>query len=157
MLTLNNYLKYDMTMQEYYITMDGVTNHTTYSSDELALVFGSDVNKAIKVICHSVYRLIYNHRQGIGKNEHIAYMRKKIYDNLGSEVNALMLAMIEAVKGAIESGMDLNAYTNEPKENLPYTVKDELRVAELLDSARKPITAAISYTLEEINATQAGV
>lgn len=153
MLTLNNYLKYDITLQEYYITMDAVTNYTTYSSDELSLVFG-DVNKAIKTICHSVYRLIYNWRKGDGRQDHIKYMRKKIYDNANNETTALMLAMIEAVKGAIESGMDLNAYINEPKDNLPYTVKEELKLAELLDSAKKPTdTEDITYTQGEYDAT----
>ena len=153
MLAQDNYIKYNMTLQEYYITMDAVTNYTTYTSDELALIFG-DVNKGIKVICHSIYRLIYNWRKGDGRQDHIRYMRKKIYDNNNGEVTALMLAMIEAVKGAIESGMDLNAYINEPKENLPYTVKEELKLAELLDSAKKPTnTKNISYTQDEYDAT----
>lgn len=153
MLTLNNYLKYDMTLQEYYITMDAVTNYTTYTSDELALIFG-DVNKGIKVICHSIYRLIYNWRKGDGRQDHIRYMRKKIYDNNNGEVMALMLAMIEAVKGAIESGMDLNAYINEPKDNMPYTVKEELKLAGLLDSSKKPSNITdISYTQGEYDET----
>ena len=153
MLTLNDYIKYNMILQEYYITMDAVTNYTTYNSDELSLVFG-DVNKAIKVISHSVYRLIYNWRKGNGRQDHIKYMRKKIYENKNGEVTALMLAMIEAVKGAIESGMDLNAYINEPKDNIPYTVKEELKLAELLDSSKKPTdTEDITYTQGEYDAT----
>ena len=150
MLTENNYIKYDMTLQEYYITVDAITNYTTYNSDKLSLIF-NDVNKDIKMICHSVYRLIYLWRKGNGRQDHIKYMRKKIYDNDNGEVTALMLAMIEAVKGAIESGMDLNAYIDEPKDNLPYTVKEELKLAELLDSAKKPTnTEDITYTAEEL-------
>lgn len=153
MLAQNDYIKYNMTLQEYYITMDAITNYTTYTSDELALIFG-DVNKGIKVICHSIYRLIYNWRKGVGRQDHIKYMRKKIYDNNNGEVTALMLAMIEAVKGAIESGMDLNAYINEPKDNMPYTVKEELKLAELLDNAKKPSNIAdISYTQGEYDET----
>ena len=115
------------------------------------MIFKSDANKAIKIISHSVYRLIYNWRKGVGRNDHIKYMRKKIYDNDNEEVTALMFAMIEAVKGAIESGMDLNAYINEPKDNMPYTVKEELKLAELLDSSKKPTnTEDISYTAEEL-------
>lgn len=151
MLSTSDYIKYDMTLQEYYITLDAVTNYTTYNSQELSLVFGNDVDKGIKNISHSIYRLIYLWRKGEGRTEHIKYMRKKIYNNANGEVNALMLAMIEAVKGAIESGMDLNAYINEPKDNLPYTVKEELKLAELLDSSRKPInTTDITYTAEEL-------
>ena len=149
-LTQNDYIKYDMTTQEYYITRDAVINLTTYSSDELGLIF-NDINKALKIISHSVYRLIYNWRKGIGGRDHIKYMRKKIYDNAKEEVTALMLAMIEAVKGAVESGMDLNAYINEPKDTLPHTVREELKLAELLDSSKKPIdTQDITYTAEEL-------
>ena len=151
-LTLtSDYIKYDMALQEYYITTDAITNYTTYNSNDLSLIFKSDANKAIKIISHSVYRLIYNWRKSVGRNDHIKYMRKKIYDNDNKEVTALMFAMIEAVKGAIESGMDLNAYINEPKDNMPYTVKEELKLAELLDSSKKPTnTEDISYTAEEL-------
>ena len=143
-----------MTLQEYYITLDAITNYTAYNSDEIALVFG-DVDKSLKVISHSVNRLINTYRKGAGLSDHIKYMRKKIYDNANGEVTALMLAMIEAVKGAIESGMDLNAYINEPKETLPKTVYQELRMAELLDSSKKPTdTLAIAYTQDEYDATE---
>ena len=125
-LTLtSDYIKYDMALQEYYITQDCITNYTTYNSSDLGLIF-ANANKAIKIISHSVYRMIYNWRKGVGGRDHIKYMRKKIYDNNNEEVTALMFAMIEAVKGAIESGMDLNAYINEPKDTLPHTVKEEL-------------------------------
>lgn len=150
MLAQNDYIKYDMALQEYYITMDAITNYTTYNSNDLGLIF-NDADKAIKIISHSVYRLIYNWRKGMGGRDHIKYMRKKIYDNEKEELTALMLAMIEAVKGAIESGMDLNAYINEPKETLPYTVREELKLAELLDSSKKPTnTEDIEYTAEEL-------
>jgi len=153
MLTKNNYIKYDMALQEYYITKDAVTNYTTYTDDKLGSIFG-DVSKSFKIISHMVYKLIYGWRKGIGRQDHIKYMRKKIYNNANGEVTALMFAMIEAVKGAVESGMDLNAYIDDPKDNLPYTVKEELSIAELLDSSKKPTnTEDIDYTLEEINAT----
>lgn len=153
MLTLNEHLKYDMTLQEYYITLDTVTNYTTYSVQDLA-VLGNDVNRAIKIISHSVYRLIYGWRKGVGTQDHIAYMRKKIYDNTNGEVTALMLAMIEAVKGAVESGMDLTVYTDKAVEVMPSTVRDELRMGGLLDRAKKPTnTEAIAYTAGELSAT----
>lgn len=150
MLAQNDYIKYNMALQEYYITVDAITNYTTYNSNDLGLIF-NDADKAIKIISHSVYRLIYNWRKGMGGRDHIKYMRKKIYDNEKEELTALMLAMIEAVKGAIESGMDLNAYINEPKETLPHTVREELKLAELLDSSKKPTnTEDIEYTAEEL-------
>jgi MoaA/NifB/PqqE/SkfB family radical SAM enzyme len=134
-LVKSNYIKYDMTLEEYYINIDCVTNYTNYTSDELNAV-GIN-NKALKAISHNVYRLIYDYRKGIKKHVHKKFMRLKIYNNEDGEVTALLLAMVEAVKGAVESGMDLNAYINEPKDNLPYTVKEELKGADLLDASEK--------------------
>lgn len=126
-----------MTLQEYYIVNEAVINKTTYTSDDLGLAFGEKVNANLKIISHNVYRLIYDKRRGKGKYAHKKYMRKKIYDNSYEEVTALLNAMLEAVKGAIESGMDLNAYVNEPGETFPQTVYAELRQAELLDPTEK--------------------
>lgn len=135
MLSTNDYIKYNMTLQEYYITLDGVTNNTQYSSDDLNQM--KIDAQTLKTISHSVYRLIYNARWGRGKYAHKKYMRKKIYENAEEEVTALMFAMLEAVKGAVESGMDLNAYTNDPKDTLPYTVTQELKAANLIDPTEK--------------------
>lgn len=147
----SKYIKYDMTLQEYYITLDAVTNYTTYSSTDLA-VLGNDIAKALKVISHGVYRLIYDQRRAKDKFTHKKYMRKKIYDNLQEEVTTLMLAMIEAVKGAVESGMDLNAYVNEPKDIMPPTVYQELRQSDLLDpSEKRDYLLDITYTAEELD------
>lgn len=150
MIVDNDYLKYDMTLEEYYITKDCVTNYTNYSSDELGAIGIND--KVLKMISHSVYRVIYEARKSLlYKNEHKKYMRKKIYDNENEEVTSLMYAILEAVKGAVESGMDLNAYINEPKNNMPYTVIEELKSSELYDRSQKPINDLdIDYTTAEI-------
>lgn len=144
----NQYIKYDIDIQEYFINTDCIVNNTMYTSDEL-LNIGLD-NKALKIISHSVYRLIYDYRRGVNKYAHKKYMRKKIYDNAHEEVNTLMAAMIEAVRGAVESGMDLNAYTNNPSETLPTTVRAELHSADLLDASEKlDYGLDITYTEED--------
>ena len=154
MLAQNAYIKYDMTLQEYYITIDAVTNYTTYTDSEIRNVFGADVNKALKIISHSVYLLIYDQRRAKDKFTHKKYMRKKIYDNAQEETTVLMLAMIEAAKGAIESGMDLNAYTDAAVIKYPPTVYQELRQADLLDpSEKRDYELDITYTAGEISET----
>lgn len=149
MLSENTFIKYDMVLEEYYITMDCITNYTDYTSDELGAV--GITSKTLRNISHSVYRLIYSWYKGHEPYNHNRFMRMKIYDNTQGEVKSLMLAMIEAVKGAIESGMDLNAYVNDPKDNLPYTVKEELLSAMLLDKSHKiSYDYDITYTTEEL-------
>ena len=151
MLVLDkNYLKYDFDLQEYYININTITKYTSYSSNDLANARLTD--KDLKIISHSVYRMIYDYRVGRGKYVHKKYMRKKIYDNNMEEVQVLMFAMIEAVKGAIESGKDLNAYIDEPKDTFPPTVKQELMNAELLDVTEKiDRDLDFSYTAEELS------
>ena len=56
-----------------------------------------------------------------------------IYENLDNERQALYDAMLEYVMGALESGMDLNAYQQETKKEAPETVMDELRIGNLLN------------------------
>lgn len=147
----SDYYKYDMSEQEYYIKIDAVLNKTAYTSDDIGLAFGENIEKHLKIISHSVYRLMYNYRKvNRDRYAHKKWLRKKIYDNEYEEVTALINAMIEAVKGAIESGMDLNAYTNEPKETFPSTVYDELRQANLLDKTHKVDTNLdIIYTSQD--------
>jgi len=135
MLVNSEYIKYDMTEQEYYINKDCILNYTGYSDDDLGLK-GID-KQVLKDISHSVYRLIYAQRRKEGKFTHKKYMRKKIYDNEQEEVSVLRRAMIEATKGAIESGMDLNAYIDDPKDTFTHTVYEELRQADLLDPSNK--------------------
>jgi len=154
-LATSKYIKYDMDLQEYYINLDTITNYTTYSDGEIRGILGkngADVNKAIKVISHAVYRLIYDQRRAKDKFIHKKYMRKKIYDNAQEEVTVLMLGMVEAVKGAIESGMDLNAYIDNPKDVMPPTVYQELRQADLLDpSEKRDYDLDFTYTAGEIS------
>ena len=135
MLVNSNYIKFDMDEQEYYINTNCVLNYTAYSSDDLGAK--GITKQVLRDISHSVYTLIYAQRRKEGKYIHKKYMRKKIYDNEQEEVTQLRRAMIEAVKGAVESGMDLNAYIDEPKDTFPSTMYDELRQADLLDSSNK--------------------
>jgi len=146
MLVDNAYMGYDMTFEEYYLTIDGVTKYTSYTNDEVKQTLGN-TDTALKNISHNVYRLIDSKYIGQKRNDHKKYMRKLIYDNANGEVHALMFAMLEAVKGAIESGMDLNAYINNPTDNLPPTTYEELRNAMLIDLSQKPNTNIdITYT-----------
>jgi hypothetical protein len=91
----------------------------------------------------AVYRLIWNAYIGLDKNIHIEFMRKRIYLNQHGERDAIINAILEMVKGAIESGMDLNIYTEKGGSIYPLTVMEYLNEANLIDSTRK-----IDYNLD---------
>ena len=54
MLSENTFIKYDMILEEYYITLDCITNYTNYTSDEIGAV--GITSKVLKNIKHSEYR-----------------------------------------------------------------------------------------------------
>jgi len=122
-------------LNEYYITIDDVLNNANYSSDDLG---ARGVNeRVLKDLSRSVYRLIYSVYRGGKPYVHKQFMRLKIENNKEEEQLHLKLAMIEATKGALESGMDFNAYIDNPKMNYPHTVMQELNAARLLDRSEK--------------------
>jgi len=130
-------MKLNSDTNQYYITVDDVTKDTVYSSADLGNVFGDKIQRSLEVISKSIYRLIYDYYKGLYKMDHITFMQNKIENNVNNEQTYLKQAMLEQVIGAIESGMDLNPYVNEPKKNYPFTVYEELRNGFLLDKSRK--------------------
>jgi len=127
-------LQYDFTNEEYYLTMNGILARTDYTEHEIGLIFKPSTPKWIS---QAVYRLVWNAFEGFDKDIHIKFMKKMIYDNLNNEREWLLRAMVELVRGAVESGMDLNPYTKEGKVLMPETVVDCLRNGRLLNGARK--------------------
>ena len=142
MITQNTMVKYDLIKEEYYITINAMTNMTEYTEDEIKRVF-KNADKSLVILSQAVYRLIWNAYMGIDKYIHIEFMKKKIYLNQHGEREAIINAIVEMAKGAIESGMDLNVYTDNGKSKYPETVYDYLDQANLLDGTRK-----VNYNLE---------
>lgn len=130
-------MELDTNTNEYYIIMDDVTNNTMFSSNDMGSR-GID-DKALKILSHSIYRLIYRHYKGAFIEDHRTFMQTILSNNANNERYYLMNAMLEMVKGAVQSGMDLNAYLNEPSDIYPPTVYEELRNGHLLDASRKII------------------
>jgi len=147
---------YDFDREEYYITINAVTNLTEYSEDEFKRIFKTP-EKSLISMSKAVYRLIWNAYTGLDKNVHIEFMKKRIYLNQHGERDSIINAILEMVKGAIESGMDLNAYTDKGGNNYPSTVIDCLNEANLIDGTRKiDYNLDITYT-EDDHATETEV
>ena len=130
-------MEYDEDRLEYYATLDDVLENTLLDSNDLSFIFGSNINKGLKILSHNVYRLIYDYYKGINKNEHITFMQRKIANNQYNEQTYLLNAIIELVRGVVQSGVDLNAYNDEYKSKYPETVYEELRNGKLLDKRNK--------------------
>lgn len=128
-------MQYDFDKEEYFLTADGITNNTDYTSAEIGLILKPNTPKWIS---QAVYRLIYDAFPGFEKYAHIRCMKRLIYDDEYGERKALFEAFVEMAKGAIESGMDLNPYTNnQTKPWYPPTVISCLKKANLINPYRK--------------------
>lgn len=115
---------------QYELEVDDVVQNSSYTSDDLV---AHQID--LKTISRDTYRILYNFYKGNNSEAN----RKKIDEYIIEEnkVNGLMFVMIEYLKGAIISGLDLNAYINEffatmngsmrHKRHFSNTVKEEAR------------------------------
>ncbi|MDA3807961.1 MAG: hypothetical protein PF440_08640 [Thiomicrorhabdus sp.] len=127
----------DTETNEYYIETKDILDNTMYSEHHLGQIFGDDLKKAMLIMSKDIWTVIYSAHQGAYMSDHITYMLTKVDNNQQREQYQLKRAIIEHVKGAIESGMDLNEYLDQPKQKYPRTVMNELRIGMLLDGSRK--------------------
>ncbi len=133
---MDEYLKYDELIGEYFITHKAVNDYVDAQPAELTAHFDNE-SKAYKALSHAVYRIIYNSYVGINQPAHIKFMQYKIKNNHENEKRYLLLAMIEMVRGALNSDMDLNAYTETDLKHYPETVVSELKNGRLIIPGEK--------------------
>jgi len=119
--------------QELYITIDDVLNETSFSSKDVQDKLGEAFEKVIeRDLSRDVYRYLHGLYRGFDNKEHTRILNALIFNN-GNYQEALKWAMIEHVKGAVYSGLDLNKYSAESMKALPDTVMWELKNGGLLD------------------------
>lgn len=130
--------------QELYITLDDVLNETSFTSKDIQDKLGENFEDVIeRDLSRDVYRYLHGQYRGFDNKEHVRILNALIFNN-GNYQEALKWAMVEHVKGAIYSGMDLNSYatgiTITPSGKVVSTTKDmsdnvmwELKNGGLLD------------------------
>lgn len=119
--------------QELYITLDDVLNETSLTSKDIQDKLGANFEDVIeRELSRGVYRYLHAQYRGFDNKEHVRILNALIFNN-GNYQEALKLAMVEYVKGAVYSGMDLNAYSHDTLKDLPDNVMWELKNGGLLD------------------------
>ena len=119
--------------QELYITIDDVLNETSFTSKDVQDKLGEQFENVIeRELSRGVYRYLHGLYRGFDNKEHTRILNALIFNN-GNYQEALKWAMIEHVKGAVYSGLDLNAYSAESLKSLPDNVLWELKNGGLLD------------------------
>lgn len=126
------------TRKQFYITMDDVVQNTAFDSDEIY-----QLKIDLREISEATYRVIHNFYKGPNPAKHADILRDMIIEDPDKQ-RGLLHAMLEFLRGAVVSGMDLNAYiatvvynqqtggaTHTEKTNAPHTVREELRMGGL--------------------------
>lgn len=113
---------------ELYITLDDVINQTSLTSKDIQDKLGDNFEKVIeRDLSRDVYRYLYSLYRGFDAASHIRTLNALVFNNRSYQ-KALQLAMVEHVKGAVYSGMDLNSYgtdiTVTPSGKVINTQKD---------------------------------
>ena len=126
-------MKFDETIKEFYVEKEDVYNISTIDESDLTKTFGSnvDLDMALKEKSQDVYMYL-DDQQNVGDPYHHALaVRYMIYKNVDKQT-AIKRAVIEHIRGAVETGMDLEAYENEGKEWLSPKVKMILKRSGLI-------------------------
>lgn len=123
-------MKLNTQTNQYVLELDDVIQNTDYTSEDLE---AHQID--LRTISRDTYRVLYSFYKGAN-----AELNRKKFDDYVIEYNksfGLMFVMIEYLKGAIISGLDLNSYVNEffpamngnmnQKRHFSNTVKEEAR------------------------------
>lgn len=127
---------------EYQITKDEVINNSEFSDSELVEVYGEAIDFYLKNASSKVYSIMYSAFRGIDKERQYAAVRY-ILNNDVNKIAGLRDAIIEYIRGAMYSGMDLNLY-------LQTGASHSVEVVNILKKHGLWIVAKIEYTDEEI-------
>lgn len=96
---------------EYYIELDDVINNSEFDETELKETYGEAIEYHLKNASSKVYSIIYSAYGGRDRMKQYSAMRYMI-NNDEEKQRGLRNAIIEYVRGAVYSGMDLKAYTS---------------------------------------------
>jgi hypothetical protein len=126
-------MKFNHKTQETYITIDDVINESSFTSKDIQDKLGEQFDRVVeRDLSRNVYRYLHGLRRGFDNARHTRILNALIFNNRKYQ-RAIKLAMVEMVKGAMYSGMDLNAYSAEILKTMPDTVLHELKNGGLID------------------------
>lgn len=95
---------------EYQIEKDDVLNNSEFSESELVDTYGEKLEYYLKVASQRVYSIMYSAYGGVGKERQYEILRYMINNDEKKQIG-LREAIIEYIRGAVYTGMDLNQYT----------------------------------------------
>ena len=99
---------------KYVITIDDVVKNSELTDVELTEVFGDKVKFFLQSLSEKTYRVMYGAYRGIHRERQRAWMNWFIQQSEDRQVG-IREAIIEYIRGAIYSGMDMQVYVGDKK------------------------------------------
>jgi hypothetical protein len=113
---------------EYYIEVDDVINNSEFTDAELTDTFGEKIVEHLKNISAKTYRVLYSAYKGWNIEQQKLELQEIINDNEDKQ-QVMLEAMVEFIRGAVYSGLDLQIYLG--NKGYSQDVIDILRQGEL--------------------------
>lgn len=121
-----------MTLQsngQYIINIDDVLNNSELTETELTEIYGERIDEHLINASNKIYNIMFSASPHFYRKRNADYI-KYVIQNDTDKQNAIRAAIIEYVRGAWYSGMDLRAYENDKEQYSPF-VKDILKENDL--------------------------
>ena len=110
-----------LTDGKYIVDKDDVINNSEITEEDLAEVYGERINDNLENASKKVYSIMYSAAPSFYRKRNADYIDYMIQNDTDMQ-QAIMDAVIEYVRGALFSGMDLRAYENDKESHSPYVI-----------------------------------
>ena len=127
---------------QYLISEDEVVANSEITHQDLFDLYGEQLDQHLKNACAKVYNIMFKASPNVYRKRNSDYLKWYIQQST-SRQNAMRDAIIEYIRGALYSGMDLREYTDQ-KPSYSTTVID------ILSENGLYIRAEIQYRDEDI-------
>jgi len=114
---------------KYKITVDDVLNNSEITQDDLDEVYGEKLEMQLLVASNKVYSIMLGGYRGWNRDRQLTALNYLITNDENKQ-NGLRDAIIEYIRGALISGMDLKQYTTQ-EQHYSNDVIDILRENDL--------------------------
>ena len=94
---------------EYYIEIDDVINNSEFTEDDLVGILGENIEQVLKTLSARTYRVMYSAYNGWEQEQQKKELQYIINNNV-SKLDTMTDAIIEYIRGAMYSGLDMQVY-----------------------------------------------
>jgi len=113
---------------EYIATIDDIVNNSEFTSEELVEVLGEGIEYHLSNMSKKTYRIMYSAYNGWNIEQQVLELQE-IINNDEEKQQVILDAIVEYVRGAMYSGLDLQIYMG--NKGYSSELKDILRMGGL--------------------------